>query len=687
LTLVFAGADCSRSAGNQEGVSSGPDVAALIDRLKAGSVEEKVEAVVQLGALGAYAQPAVEPIVELLETDNATLRYECLAALGQIGPLAHDSVDRLTPFLTSDDTLLQSAALESLRRIGAASPEAQEEIRRLCLDKDAAHIASAVRCLVMIEGIDSEIVRNSIPRLAKALGDERPEVRNEAAVALAEIGSAVIPAVSAALSSPDRRVQVKAIEISGQIGPAASSIVPLLVTHLDAEDELTVRAAATALGQIHANPKTVLPVLDRLLQRNSTAIRITAVRAIAKFGPSASDSIPLIIGLLSDKSVVLRASSADALGSIGDSRVEVIDALIKALADGSGAVTVSAANALSQLGPPAARALVTQLSDKSYQRLVVEVLGELGADAESAVPALVALLGNVGDDTELRREIFIALASIGPKATAAAPILMQMLQDPAAEDARAGAAYALANIGEKKALPVLKELVSSASSERVLRSAAWALVKLDPKNTDNVSIVMPHLLQATSSDMPLARKEAIAAFSVIGPLASEALPELLKHAAADPEASVRAESLHSLAEIQAPAGQALPVAISSLADPDPTVRNAARFLLGRLGKEAHGAAPQLRESLRKGDEFGRVLSAWALVHVDPSPENIQAATPLLLTAMQHPNPRVRAETATTLGTVGKGSKEVLLTLQASLDDEDASVKEAVALAIKALNNK
>jgi HEAT repeat protein len=687
LTLVIVGAECCSAPGGQKSSSAGADVASLLERLKTGSVDEKVEAVVQLGASGPYAQPAVEPIVQLLQTENATLRYECLVALGHIGPLAHEYVDRLTPFLKSDDLLLQSAALESLRRIGAASPDAEVEIRRLCMDKDAAVATSAVRCLVMISGVDGEIVRNSIPRLVTALGDERPEVRNEAAVALAEIGSSVVPAVSAALSNPDRRVQVKASEILGQIGPAAASTVPLLVSQLEVNDELTVRAAATALGRIHANPETVLPALNRLLQSHSTAVRITAVRSIAEYGPAAKDSIPLILGLLSDKSVVLRASAADALGSIGEGRAEVVDALIKALADGSGSVTVSAANALSQLGPPAARALLPQLSDKRYQRLAVEVLGELGADAESAVPALVDSLSKVGEDVELRREIFIALASIGPKAAGATPALMKILEDPNAGDARAGAAYALAYIGEKKALPLMKQLVRSETSERVLRSAAWALVTLDPKNTDNVSIVMPHLIQATSSDMPLVRKEAISAFSVIGPPAIAALPELLKHAATDSDPGVRAESLHGLAEIKAPAAQTLPIAIASLSDPDPTVRNAARHLLGRLGKEAHGAAPQLRESLRKGDEFGRVLSAWALVHVEPSPENYRAAIPFLLTALQHPNPRVRAESATTLGTVGKGSREVLSALNASLDDEDGSVKDAVEKAIKSLNEK
>ena len=668
----------------QDEPSDGPDVKSLLERLRSGKAEEQIESVVQLGALGPYAQPAIDPLVDLLKTEDTALRYECIVALGQIGPMAHDSADSLTGFLKSDTELLQSAALESLRRIGTASTEAQPQIRRLCQTQNACLAISAIRCLVMISGVDSQLVQDSIPRLVTALGDPRADVRNEASVTLVEIGPAVVPPVAVALSGNDSRVQLKACEILGQLGSDAASTVPDLLKGLKDDDELVVRAATTALGKIHAEPTTVLPALNALLQQKSAAVRITAVRAIADYGPEARDSAPLMLKLLSDDSIMLRASAADALGRTGDTRDEVIEALVKALSDGNAAVTVNAANALSRIGGPAVPALVHKLADENYRRLVVEVLGEIGAGAEAAVPGLVELLSHVGNDVELRREVFIALASIGPKATEAASTMMNILQDPAAGDARAGAAYVLAHIGEKKALPVLQELIKVAKDERILRSSAWAMVTLDPQNAENVTLAMPHLLLATSSEIPLVRKEVMTAFTTLGPVAIAALPSMLEHAANDADAAVRTQSLHGLAEIQAPASQALPVAIASLNDPDAKVRNAARYLLGTLGKEAHGTAPLLRETLRRGDELERVLSAWALVHVAPSKENSQAAIPLLLPALQHPNPRVRIETATTLGEIGAASKEVRSALEAAQQDQDPQVKEAVVEALKAI---
>ncbi len=677
----------STSVCGQDALPDATDLKSLVERLRSGKAEEKFEAVVQLGSLGPYAQPAIQPLVDLLKTENPGLRYECIVALGQIGPMAHDSADSLTGLLTSDDELLQSAALESLRRIGTASPEALTQIRRLCQNKNSSLAISAIRCLVMISGADDELVQNSIPHLVAALGDPRADVRNEAAVTLVEIGSAVVPAVAGSLSANDPHVQMKACEILGKFGDDAASTIPALLTLLQNDNEMVVRAATTALGEIHADPAAVLPALSALLQRKSAAVRIIAVRAIADYGPAAGDSAALMLSLLADDSIMLRASAVDALGRTGDSRVEVIEALVKALSDGHAPVTLNAANALSHIGTPAVPALVQKLADEHYRRLVVEVLGEIGAGAESAVPALVELLSRVGDDLELRREVFIALASIGPKATVATPAMMKILQDPAAGDARAGAAYVLARIGEKKALPVLQKLITVAEEERVQRSAAWALVTLDPRNAESVKLAMPYLLQATSSDIPFVRKEVMTAFTTLGPAAIAALPSMLEHAANDADASIRMQSLHGLAEIKAPAAQALPVAMASLDDPDAKVRNAARYLLGTLGKEAHAAAPLLRESLRHGDELDRILSAWALVHVEPSKENSQAAIPLLLTALQNPNPQVRLETAITLGTIGAGSPEVRAALETAQNDEDPLVKDAVSKALKAVTQR
>ena len=95
----------------------------------------------------------------------------------------------------------------------------------------------------------------------------------------------------------------------------------------------------------------------------------------------------------------------------------------------------------------------------------------------------------------------------------------------------------------------------------------------------------------------------------------------------------------------------------------------------------------LRETLRRGDELDRILAAWALVHVEPSKENTEAAIPLLLVALPNPNPPVRIEAANTPGKIGAESEEVRSGLESARDDIEPLVKNAVIKALKAANRR
>ena len=263
--------------------------------------------------------------------------------------------------------------------------------------------------------------------------------------------------------------------------------------------------------------------------------------------------------------------------------------------------------------------------------------------------------------------------------------MMQILENPDAGESRAGAAYVLAHIGEKKALPVLKQILKTDRSEQVLRSAAWSIVELEPENPDNAAIVLPQFFPAMSSDTPLERREAILAISKLGVAAKSAIEDLQLHAASDDDPTVRAAALHGLTETHAFASQSLAVAVASLRDANPAVRNAARYLLGRLGMEAQSTAPLLRESLRHGDPMERIVSAWALVHVEPTPEYIHVAIPVLLTGLRYPDPRVRTESAIAIGVSGSASTEVLTELEAAKHDSDDGVKQAATSALARLH--
>ena len=656
----------------------------MLDHLHSTDREERLEAVVELSALGPYAHPAEQSLVELLKSDDQTLQYQSLITLGHLGPLARDVSGSVASFLKSDAVFLQSAALESLRRIGYAAPEDVAVIRRLSGSSDPGVATAAIRCLLMLTDEQDELVQKSVPQLVKSLEDARAEVRNDASLTLVEIGPSVIPAVMPSLRSSVAGVRIETCEILGHQGVAAASAVPDLLVVLADKDELVVRAAATALGDIHSNAAVCVPALRKLLDSKSVPVRIVASQALAEFGPEATPAVSALLPLLKDSHAPVRAAAAGALGATKDGRVDVVGALIGLLSDENAAVTMKAANGLSQIGEAAVPALVRTLKDEKFRVLAIEILGEIGPEARAAVPSLLELMTRGDVNAAVRHEAMIALGLMGPAAASAAPQLLGILATPAEADLHPGAAWVLARMGEKKALPVLKTLAGRTQDEQTQRAIAWALVTLEPGNPENAAVALPHLMKSASSDRALVRKESLAALAKLGALAADAIPVILERAEKDADDAVRAQALEALADIGAPADKVLLVAVASFSDRAPEVRLAARYVLGRLGAAAKQTEAQLQEATRVGAGFERILSAWALINVAPSPEHTALALPLILSAAQHPEARIRAEVAKTLGEIGASSDEARKALETLLADNDESVRVAAGNALAKL---
>ena len=656
----------------------------MLDHLRSTDREERLEAVVQLSALGAYAHPAEQSLVELLKSDDQALQYQCLITLGHLGPLARDVSASVASFLKSDAGFLQSAALESLRSIGYAAPEDLAVIRRLCGSSDPGVATAAIRCLLMLTDERDEQVQRSVPLLVRALEDVRAEVRNDASLALVEIGPSVISAVTPSLRSSMAGVRIEACEILGHMGVAAASVVPDLLVSLADQDEQVVRAAAMALGNVHSNAAVCVPALRKLLASDSVPVRIVASRALGEFGPEAISAVAALLPLLKDSHAQVRAAAAGALGATKDGRVEVVGALIGLFSDENAAVTVKAANGLSQIGEAAVPALVRTLKDENFRTLAIEILGEIGPEARAAVPSLLELMTRADVNAAVRHEAMIALGLMGPSASSAAPRLLDILSSPAAAELHPAAAWVLARMGEKKALPMLKTLAGETQDEQTQRAIAWALVTLEPGNPENAAKALPYLTKSTSSDRALVRKESLAAIAKLGPLAAEAIPVVLERAEKDADDAVRAEALQALAEIGAPADKVLLVAVAAFSDSATEVRMAARYVLGRLGTDAKQMEAQLQEAIRVGSGFERILSAWALVNVAPSAEHSALALPLILSASQHPEAGIRAEVAKTLGEIGASSSEARQALEALSADDDESVRMAARNALTRL---
>jgi RNA polymerase sigma factor (sigma-70 family) len=116
-------------------------------------------------------------------------------------------------------------------------------------------------------------------------------------------------------------------------------------------------------------------------------------------------------------------------------------------------------------------------ADASDRAAAASQLGELGADAIDAVPALVERLKHDPRNT-VRFGSAAALGKIGPTARAAVPDLITALREDWGGGVQREAATALGLIGELSALPALKR-ASTDSDNEVARAAAEAIKRLE----------------------------------------------------------------------------------------------------------------------------------------------------------------------------------------------------------------
>ncbi len=298
-----------------------------------------------------------------------------------------------------------------------------------------------------------------------------------------------------------------------------------------------------------------------------------------ELGPQTEAVVAALAKALTDPDVALRKRAAHTLGKLGPEAKAAVPALIGALKDDQ--VCTAAIEALSQIGPgakTAARPLLELLKHKDpmIQGTAAWALGDVAADMEEAVPALIEVLKSESN----RYSAAYALGRLGPRAKAAIPDLLALLKSRTDDPIiRGGAAAALGAMGPeaKAAIPVLVQAVKEQEAG-VQQHAALALVRLGEAD------VGPAALRG------LLRQDSI---WIMLELSTQ-----LQHIGPESKAAV-------------------PVLIEALKDQSRHVRWFAAFMLGRIGPEAKGAVPALLAALRENDtEFNNALTG-ALQSVDP----------------------------------------------------------------------
>lgn len=179
------------------------------------------------------------------------------------------------------------------------------------------------------------------------LEDRTRVARKEAAMALADLGKAAIPALLAGLKHWNAQVRISAADALSKIGPEAAEAIPTLAGMADDSDPMVRLIAISSLGGI--GPKAIPALLD-LLKNGSRDIhhRYNAAAALGRIGKPA---IPTLLLMLKDGDRELRIDSTVALGIMGREARAAVPALSEAAeGDRDRDVRLGALNALQKIG-------------------------------------------------------------------------------------------------------------------------------------------------------------------------------------------------------------------------------------------------------------------------------------------------------------------------------------------------
>jgi HEAT repeat protein len=437
-----------------------------------------------------------------------------------------------------------------------------------------------------------------VNRLAREVVDGAPDERLEAAQTLGGVSAGeaavAVPALAAALQDDDERVVDAAARSLGQIGVTAArgdgraAVRALAVALTDSRPGVRV-AAAVALGTAAAASAPEVDALAVALGDRSVEVRSAAARALGAVGSSHTLFPPeaLIAALEADPSDDVRAEAAAALGQFLTGRDAATLALLRALGADVPRVRAACDSALARLrsfrsfakeGRTAAivPALIEALANRErrVRYHAAAALGEIGPEAEAAVPALVAMLSEpidpemdaTRDDPpywDLGGEAARALGGVAPGTPAAAQViaaLTEVIRRPGLARRRATAAEALARFGPEQlghAVPMLLGVLRETVGEigPPAPSVCEALGRAAP-GTLQADEAVAAMTAALDSKWEYTRSSAARALAGFGRRAAGALPRLRALAETDP--FVRTYASAAVRSIEGEAGEPEP---------------------------------------------------------------------------------------------------------------------------------
>jgi HEAT repeat protein len=439
-----------------------------------------------------------------------------------------------------------------------------------------------------------------IQPLIEALSDKEYDVNRQAAVALAKIGTPAVPALAKVLatymragrhraatmvicdSAPSGPWFLAAVALADIGTPSVGALVQTLRIPPRADLGFTTyQVSLMALGRIGP------PAISQLAQSQSspdhrfrilTAIALARVRADLK-------------------------SSGMPTTEIDDVAPAVAVNLAEAVRSNSSTGKWMAIRALGRIGPPGVPALVSLLRNRKYTDQAIFALEELGPEAKSAVPALLALRRRAGH--------YSAIDVLGKIGTRQAMQGLESILLRCGSDEAQLVVNALARRGPS-AVPILIRALKRKPHQLLV---AQALRELGPEAAPAVPALLQIVRRKGLPKHAVLREIAITALVAIGPAGQQEIPDLIKKLS-------DTAPIYILRSI-GPRPEVLLALEAKIRNPKFQDAYTAASLLQSFGTDAHDSVPALL-NMQKSSEFDvRRNAALALAGIAPELASIE----------------------------------------------------------------
>lgn len=285
-------------------------------------------------------------------------------------------------------------------------------------------------------------LESAAPALIAALTDDPAwRVRANAAYALMALpdNAGTLAAFGKCATDRDERVRAACAEGLGTLAKAQRAgdnrVVSLLASDLGDDSRLVRYGAAKAFAELAStDPAAIRALAVRLDVEPDPWVRGAIAQAIAASGAAAEPALPALTRAVLDPLPLYTANQViAAMAAIGAPAVPTLIATL-GYRTPAAKYPARAANAakitLVELKAPMTAPLILALQRGAAQQrmLAADVLGEKGAEATAAIPALAAALKD--DATGVRRAATKSLGQLTACDDAALPALLGALNDP-----------------------------------------------------------------------------------------------------------------------------------------------------------------------------------------------------------------------------------------------------------------